>query len=153
LSKVVDIHPQPANFPAPDLWRRPTRFQEVRGNDGARGRSCKYGRTDRVFKHEMISSSDNLNNGSASCLIYLKPKGHQLRKGKSAVETEEELELYESAAIYATDKPNIDHIMGALHLFAHLTLGLLTLCGQQAVEALQIHCRMGERLRSLRNAG
>jgi hypothetical protein len=66
------------------------------------------------------------------------------------VDTEEELELYESAAIYATDKPNIDDIMGALHLFAHLTLGLLTLC---AVEALHIHCRMGERLRSLRNAG
>jgi len=42
------------------------------------------------------------------------------------VETAEELELYESAAIYATDKSNIDHIMGAVPLVAHLNLGLLT---------------------------
>ena len=55
-----------------------------------------------------------LTDGHRFDFFYLKPKGQQLGRGESAMETEEELELYESAAIYATDKSNIDHIMGAI---------------------------------------
>jgi len=33
LSKVVDIHPQPADFPAPDLWRRLTLLDFKRSED------------------------------------------------------------------------------------------------------------------------
>ena len=57
-----------------------------------------------------------LTDGHRFDFFYLKPKGHQPRRRKSVVETEEELELYESAAIYATDKSSIDHIMGAVPL-------------------------------------
>ena len=67
-----------------------------------------------------------LTDGHRFDFFYLKSKGHQSQRRKSAVETEEELELYESAAIYAIDKSSIDHIMGAIPLVAHLILGLLT---------------------------
>jgi predicted acyltransferase len=67
-----------------------------------------------------------LTDGYRFDFFYLKPKGHQSRRRKSAVETEEELVLYESAAIYATDKSSIDHIMGTVPLIAHLILGLFT---------------------------
>lgn len=54
-----------------------------------------------------------LTDGHRFDFFYLKPRGQE---GETAVETTEELELYESAALYAIDKSNIEQIMGAVLL-------------------------------------
>lgn len=54
-----------------------------------------------------------LTDGHRFDFFYLKPRGQQLGM---AVGILEELELYESAAMYATDKSNIEQIMGAVPL-------------------------------------